>query len=416
MTNIKILARVKPIFKNNSKSCLEVEENEISVNKIQKKCNGDHLVKYKYQFDQMFDDTSVNWDIYNSIYIDILKNMMKFKNNVTFYVYGETGSGKTHTLLGNSNEKGFLNLMLSDMLEINKNNIHVNVTEIYNNKCYDLINDNKHVYQRENGKNNFVLSSSTIIKIESKKDIIELHNKIINNRKVGISSENNASSRSHLLINIKFANKNLKILDLAGCEKAKNSICDSREKFKENGVINQSLFVLKECIRSLVSNKPYVPFRRSELTKMLKHSFDNSCKTFILATLSQDESNCGTSVDVLNYISDIKNIKSIGKYNLLPPINSNVNVNENVNEKVHVNVNENVNENVQGSPRFQLLYKNKHFLKNLQDKENKLLNEMIQKKSTDNLFDDYSKVQQKKLKLIRKFNGKLKPIEQNKHK
>ena len=75
--------------------------------KIQKKCNGDHLVKYKYQFDQMFDDTSVNWDIYNSIYIDILKNMMKFKNNVTFYVYGETGSGKTHTLLGNSNEKGF---------------------------------------------------------------------------------------------------------------------------------------------------------------------------------------------------------------------------------------------------------------------------------------------------------------------
>ena len=73
MTNIKILARVKPIFKNNSKSCLEVEENEISVNKIQKKCNGDHLVKYKYQFDQMFDDTSVNWDIYNSIYIDILK-------------------------------------------------------------------------------------------------------------------------------------------------------------------------------------------------------------------------------------------------------------------------------------------------------------------------------------------------------
>ena len=39
---------------------------------------------------------------------------------------------------------------------------------------------------------------------------------------------------------------------------------------------------------------------------------------------------------------------------------------------------------------------------------------MIQKRSTDNLFDDYSKVQQKKLKLIRKFNGKLKPIEQKK--
>ena len=410
MTNIKILARIKPILKNYQKSCLESEENKISVKKIQKGCKGDYLVNYKYDFDKVFDENSVNWDVYNNIYIDILKNMMKYNKDVTFYVYGETGSGKTHTLLGNLKEEGFLHLMLEDMVEINKKETYVNVVEIYNNKCFDLLDNNKQVYQRENSRNNYVFSSSKILKIEKIEDIIELKNKISNNRKVGISSENNASSRSHLLINIKFSNRNLKILDLAGCEKAKQSICDSRSKFKENGIINQSLFVLKECIRSLVTNKPHIPFRRSELTKMLKHSFEKSCKTYILATLSQDESNCGTSIDVLNYISDIKNIKSIGNKYCLPPIKSKHNDNAYNNE--NVNLHNNAHNNAQNSPRFQLLYENKEFLKNLHHRENKLLNEMIQKKSTENLFDDYSKIQQKKLKLIRKFNDKLKPIDQ----
>lgn len=397
MTNIKILSRIKPILKNNQKSCLDVEENKILAKKIQKGCKGDYLVNYKYEFDKVFDDHSKNWDVYENIYIDILKNLMKHRNNVTFYVYGETGSGKTHTLLGNSNERGFLQLMLEDMIEINKKETFVNVVEIYNNKCFDLLDNNKHVYQRENGKNNYVLSSSKILKIEKKQDILELKNKITNNRKVGVSSENDASSRSHLLIDIRFSNRNLKIIDLAGCEKAKQSICDSRSKFKENGVINQSLFVLKECIRSLVGNKSHVPFRGSELTKMLKHSFEKNCRTYILATLSQDESNSGTSVDVLNYISDIKQIKSIENKYDLPPINTKQ-------EKV---------QEIIASPRFKLLYGNKHILKNLQHMENKLLNEMIQKKSTENLFENYTHIQQKKLKLIRKFNGKLNPIEHN---
>ena len=147
--------------------------------------------------------------------------------------------------------------------------------------------------------------------------------------------------------------------------KRQNSLYVIQEvNYKENGVINQSLFVLKECIRSLVANKLHVPFRGSELTKMLKHSFDSSCKTFILATLSQEESNSGTSVDVLNYISDIKNIKTLHTKYSLPP----------------VNIKNNKNEVILGSPRFQLLYGNKHILKNFQHMENKLLNEMIQKK------------------------------------
>ena len=393
MSNIKILARVKPMLKKNTKSCLENQENNILIKKLQKGCRKDHLVNYQYAFDKVFDDESTNMDLYTDISIDILRYMFKYKKDVTFYVYGQTGSGKTHSILGNQQEEGFFTLILYDMLEINKKEgVKINVLELYNNKCYDLLDNHKLVYQRENGKNEYVFSSSKKIVLNSANDVLELKKDIINKRNTGISGENDSSSRSHLLINIYFANKNLKLLDLAGCEKAKKAICDSRIKYKENGEINQSLFVLKECIRSLLKQNSYIPFRRNELTKILKHSFQDSCKTFILATLSQDVNHSHTTMDVLNYISEIKNIKTVGKKEGLPPIN-----------------NDFMNMNVVGSPRYKFIYSNKQLFKSLLYMENQILTDMYHKKTTKDLFEDYSDIVDKKKKLLHAYGESTKP-------
>tara|TARA_B100000424_G_C22900926_1_gene479153 strand:+ start:64 stop:1305 length:1242 start_codon:yes stop_codon:yes gene_type:complete len=393
MSNIKILARIKPMLKKNTKSCLENQENNILIKKLQKGCRKDHLVNYKYAFDRVFDHETSNIDLYNGISIDILRYMFKYKKDVTFYVYGQTGSGKTHTILGNEQEEGFFTLILNDMLEINqKEGVKINVLEIYNNKCYDLLDNHKLVFQRENAKNEYVFSSSKKILLSSAYDVLELKKDIITKRNTGISGENESSSRSHLLINVYFANKNLKLLDLAGCEKAKKAVCDSRTKYKENGEINQSLFVLKECIRSLLKQNSYIPFRRNELTKILKHSFQDSCKTFILATLSQDVNHWHTTSDVLNYISEIKNIKSLAKREELPPIN-----------------NDFINMNVVGSPRYKFIYSNKQLFHSLLYMENQILTDMYHKKTTKHLFEDYSEIVDKKKKLLQAYSENVKP-------
>lgn len=393
MSNIKILARIKPMLKKNTKSCLENQENNILIKKLQKGCRKDHLVNYKYAFDRVFDHETSNIDLYNGISIDILRYMFKYKKDVTFYVYGQTGSGKTHTILGNEQEEGFFTLILNDMLEINqKEGVKINVLEIYNNKCYDLLDNHKLVFQRENGKNEYVFSSSKKILLSSAYDVLELKKDIITKRNTGISGENESSSRSHLLINVYFANKNLKLLDLAGCEKAKKAVCDSRTKYKENGEINQSLFVLKECIRSLLKQNSYIPFRRNELTKILKHSFQDSCKTFILATLSQDVNHWHTTSDVLNYISEIKSIKSLAKREELPPIN-----------------NDFINMNVVGSPRYKFIYSNKQLFHSLLYMENQILTDMYHKKTTKHLFEDYSEIVDKKKKLLQAYSENVKP-------
>ena len=243
MNNIKIFTRIKPNINNNADTCVFKQNNSVIVKKKQKAYLQNYIVDCNYKLDKVFDDKCENRDIYNYISIEILKSIIKHNKNVTFYVYGQTGSGKTHTILGDHKikgreEEGFVSLMLHDILDINYP-VSVTLVEIYNNKCYDILNNKRLVHQRENHNKDFVMCNIQKKEIKTKEDIMELNQIIMENRKTGVSSENDTSSRSHLQINIEFNNHFLKILDLAGCEKAKVSICNNRDKYKENGRVKE---------------------------------------------------------------------------------------------------------------------------------------------------------------------------------
>ena len=379
MTKIKILSRIKPILTGNSGDCcVKTNENLVMVQKPQKSYAGNYNMTHKYKFDKVFDDQCINMDIYNELGIDMLMNVLKYKKNVTFYVYGQTGSGKTHTILGSPKEKGFLHVLLSDMLEM-KLDAKISFIEIYNNKCYDILNEKKQVFQREDSKKQFIIQNLKQKELTNDADIQEIQHIISENRKVGVSSENSTSSRSHLQITIDLGDRFLRILDLAGCEKAKQSICNDRKQFRENGDINQSLFALKECIRSLVEKKPHIPYRRCELTKMLRHSFSTNSSTYILCTIPQDAVHSHTTVDVLNYVSDMKNLKK---------------------ECVRQNKMPLCNHFVQGSPRFNHVFAHKDTFLKYQKQEHELFEKMLQKQSSKVLLDDCLSIMHKKMKLL----------------
>lgn len=379
MTKIKILSRVKPnLNQNNSDSCVKSHENQVMVQKSQKSYLKDYNMTHKYKFDKVFDEHCLNLDVYNELGIGMLMNVLKYKKNVTFYVYGQTGSGKTHTILGAKKEEGFLHILLSDILEMNLD-ANISFIEIYNNKCYDILNDKKQVYQREDYQKQFIVQDLKCKSLKKESDIQEIQEIISKNRKVGVSSENSTSSRSHLQITIDLGDRFLRILDLAGCEKAKRSICDDRKQFRENGDINQSLFALKECIRSLVEKKPYIPYRRCELTKMLRHSFDQNSCTYILCTIPQEVAHSHTTVDVLNYVSDMKNIKK---------------------ECVRQNKMPLCDHFVQGSPRFKHIFSHKETFLKYQKQEHELFEKMLKKQSSKVLLDDYLSIMHKKQQLL----------------
>jgi kinesin family protein 2/24 len=375
MNSIKIMCRVKPNFKQDD-NCLSVLENKVTVNKIKKKYSHDHVEKVNYSFEKVFDDSTQNMDLYNHFGISMIKDVIKNKKNVTFYVYGQTGSGKTHTLLGEKKELGIVSILMYDLLQF-KEPFSLSAIEIYNNKSFDLFQDRKQVYLRGDVRQDFTWSQVEKKVIENKKNIASTIATIIEKRQVGISSENNRSSRSHLIIQFHIKNRFIRILDLAGCEKAQQAICANRREFYENGEINQNLFALKECIRALLKKQDFVPYRRCELTKILKQSFESSNKTYILATVAKDIDNCGTTLDVLNYIHSIKNIKLV-----------------NPNEKSKF-------KQFLASPRMNNFMEKQNVLHHLSLKEKNLLESMIQEKTTRVHMESYMNVIKEKRKIIK---------------
>lgn len=397
MANIEILGRVKPNIHNSSDLCVKIEDKSIIVNRKQKSIINDYLVNHNYTFDKVFDEQSKNDDVYNYLSIEFLRLIIKEKKNVTFFLYGQTGSGKTHTILGNNKEAGFLDLLLRDILEINFS-IKVSVIEIYNNVCFDILNKKKLIKQNENYQNRFVpnlIKKKMINNIENARELKQI---IADYRMTGKSSQNDTSSRSHLKILLEFNNHYISLIDLAGCEKANTTHNQDKPNYRENSFINQSLFALKECIRSMTFNKNHIPFRRSELTKMLKESFLPNTNTYIMSTISQEVYNSKTTIDVLNYISSIKKIKKIesnrpqsshntqGRIQCISPINT---------YKF-----ENTLTNFQGSPRFQSILYNRHMLTTLHDKEQKIVDNIIEKKTSKHLINDYRNILSQKKKII----------------
>lgn len=373
MNSIQLMCRVKPNFKQ-SPSCVNCKNNEIKISKQQKGYLDPNIITNVYEYDRVFDDQCANMDVYNHLGVSMLKNVIKQQKNVTFYVYGQTGSGKTHTLLGGKKEEGFFPILLSDILEIGYI-AQISAIEIYNNKCYDLFQEKRHIAQRANGSADFVLPNVEKKKMKGSEDIRHITSVIADNRQVGLSSENSASSRSHLLITVFIDGKVINILDLAGCEKAHDAICKDRRAYKENGEINQSLFALKECIRALLNRHSHIPYRRSELTKLLKTSFEPNHQTYILATVSQEKVHSVTTLDVMNYISSIKNIKTVLPKN-------------------------NIRDAMMGTPRFQHLFSHQHILEKLNKKEKELLEAMVKRQSTRGLLEPYKQILDEKRRLL----------------
>ena len=312
MDKICIMSRVRPsnIFNDNT-VFIDLEKSKIKIaNEKKNILEENKIIKKEYKFDRIFDESYSNDDLFNDFGMEICHNLIN-NLNTTFYVYGQTGSGKSHTIIGNEKEPGILHLILNFLLS-NKSKLYtINCVQIHNNKCYDILNNNNLIYEREDstGKINLCNVNSLSLNLNYK-NILE---SIKKNRFVGISGQNSVSSRSHLLFQINSGNNFIKILDLAGSEKAKNSIYVDKSTFKENAEINKSIMALKECIRAVKKNENYIPYRGSKLTKLLKDSFNKNSKTYVIATISPEKANVLDSINTLDYIQDLKSLDRIQK-------------------------------------------------------------------------------------------------------
>jgi len=334
ISKIRVIVRKRPAnhreFAQNDIDIITTEKkNTIIVKELKNKVDlTKYIEEHKYTFDRTYDENSSNQLIYN----EMLKPMIEAafnKTKITCFAYGQTGSGKTYTMLGNNHIKndngpqvpGLYLLSCIDVFNFlqkkeNSNlELWVSFYEIYCNKLFDLLNNKNILQAREDGKGNICIVGLIEKHTKNIEELLDIIDFGLNSRTVGITGANLDSSRSHaiLQINIKTKDKEsyskISFIDLAGSERAVDTI-DTNKRTKIDGAeINKSLLALKECIRALDLEKRHKPFRGSKLTLVLRDSFMGNCLTLMIANISPCLSCSEHTLNTLRYADRVKELR-----------------------------------------------------------------------------------------------------------
>lgn len=227
--------------------------------------------------------------------------------------------------MGNSNTNmsspGLYLLSAFDIFRLleNENYNHLEVWvsfyEIYCGKLYDLLNDKALLQAREDGKQNICIVGLAERQVTSLNAMMQVIEYGLRSRTVGVTGANSDSSRSHGIIQVTLKEPNgsmhgkISFIDLAGSERAADTIDTNKQTRIDGAEINKSLLALKECIRALDQDKKHTPFRGSKLTLVLRDSFMGNCKTLMIANISPCASCAEHTLNTLRYADRVKELK-----------------------------------------------------------------------------------------------------------
>ena len=336
ISKIRVIVRKRPAnhreFAQNDIDIITTEKkNTIIVKELKNKVDlTKYIEEHKFTFDRTYGDNSTNQLIYNEMLKPMIEAAFK-KTKITCFAYGQTGSGKTYTMLGNNHIKndngpqvpGLYLLSCIDMFNFLKKKEYSNLElwvsfyEIYCNKLFDLLNNKNILQAREDGKGNICIVGLVEKHTKNIEELLDLIDFGLNSRTVGITGANLDSSRSHAILQITIKTKEKEVyskisfIDLAGSERAVDTI-DTNKRTKIDGAeINKSLLALKECIRALDLEKRHKPFRGSKLTLVLRDSFIGNCLTLMIANISPCLSCSEHTLNTLRYADRVKELRKL---------------------------------------------------------------------------------------------------------
>lgn len=293
---------------------------------------------HNYRYDNVFGNQSTNEQVYNDLACPIVDSALA-GFNATIFAYGQTSSGKTHSMLGYDADPGITPRAIRHVVEAAGNSrtreflIRVYYVEIYNDKIKDLMNEaakDLRVLEDKAGRT-FVDASETIVR--SYDDAMKVLETGQQARQVGETKMNSNSSRSHtvftILIESKSTNKSedkvafrascLNLVDLAGSERAKSTGATGKA-LQEGSHINQSLLTLGTIINKLSQAGPdsklgHLPYRDSKLTRLLRPALGGNAKTAILCAVTPSANHIEETVSTLKFAERAKKVTNKIKRN-----------------------------------------------------------------------------------------------------
>ncbi|XP_076760917.1 kinesin family member unc-104 isoform X2 [Xylocopa sonorina] len=349
MSSVKVAVRVRPFnnreISREAQCIIEMSGSTTSiVNPKAPPGSKDAIKSFNYDYSYFsMDPSDINYSSQLMVYKDIGEEMLEhaFEGyNVCIFAYGQTGAGKSYTMMGKQEEgqEGIIPQICKDLFrkisrnsnECLKYSVEVSYMEIYCERVRDLLNPkNKgNLRVREHpllGPYVEDLSKLAVMSFQDIHDLIDEGNKA---RTVAATNMNETSSRSHAVFTIFFTQQKqdsatglvtekvskISLVDLAGSERA-DSTGAKGTRLKEGANINKSLTTLGKVISALAEiatkkkkKADFIPYRDSVLTWLLRENLGGNSKTAMIAAVSPADINYDETLSTLRYADRAKQI------------------------------------------------------------------------------------------------------------
>ncbi|KAK5657666.1 hypothetical protein OQA88_2738 [Cercophora sp. LCS_1] len=289
-----------------------------------------------FTFDRVFDMGCKQKDIFDFSIKSTVDDILNGYNG-TVFAYGQTGAGKSYTMMGSSidDEEGkgviprIVEQIFASILSSAANieyTVRVSYMEIYMERIRDLLqpqNDNLPVHEEKN--RGVYVKGLLEIYVSSVQEVFEVMRRGGNARAVAATNMNQESSRSHSIFVITITQKNVEtgsaksgqlfLVDLAGSEKVGKTGA-SGQTLEEAKKINKSLSALGMVINALTDGKSsHIPYRDSKLTRILQESLGGNSRTTLIINCSPSSYNDAETLSTLRFGMRAKSIKNKAKVN-----------------------------------------------------------------------------------------------------
>jgi len=320
-------------------------------NKIEVASGGEPIVDFKsedtcsinskeaagaFTFDRVFDMSSRQVDVFDYSIRPTVDDILNGYNG-TVFAYGQTGAGKSYTMMGSDIDddagKGVIPRIIEQIFAsilASPGNIEytvrVSYMEIYMERIRDLLmpqNDNLAVHEEKN--RGVYVKGLLEVYVSSVDEVYEVLRRGGQSRAVSATNMNAESSRSHSILVVTVTQKNVEtgsmktgqlfLVDLAGSEKVGKTGA-SGQTLEEAKKINKSLSALGMVINSLTDSKAsHVPYRDSKLTRILQESLGGNSRTTLIINCSPSSYNDVETLSTLRFGMRAKTIKNKAKVN-----------------------------------------------------------------------------------------------------
>ncbi|KAE8010523.1 hypothetical protein FH972_006890 [Carpinus fangiana] len=320
--NIRVFCRTRPLFEDEGPSVVEFPDDcTIRVN------TGDETIsnpKKDFEFDRVYGPHVGQAELFRDVQPLVQSALDGY--NVSIFAYGQTNSGKTHTMEGSSHDRGLyarcfeelFDLANSDSTSTSRFKFSVTVFELYNEQARDLLSESGSSLQ----KVRMGSPESFVELVQEKVDNPLEFSRVLKAAFQGRGKDISKFNVSHLTVTIHIYYNNLitgensysklSLVDTAGSEGSIEED-DSGEHVTDLLHVMKSFSALGDVLSSLTSKKDVVPYENSMLTQILGDSLGGSSKTLMIVNVCPNVKNLSETLSSLNFSARARNsVLSLG--------------------------------------------------------------------------------------------------------